>query len=515
MICPRCSIVEIVPDNSRCYLCGLTVARASVSAGLPVAVGGNGEVAPEAAELDGFQGRVTEELGESFELQALWSQQEGRAVFLAQDTLRGHAVVLKLVGKDVPGRPYVRDFRRDAAQACRVTHPHLVPMIDFGTTRSFLWYSREYVTGRTLTDLLRETGPMTPAAARRVAEQLAESLDYLHDNEIVHGRVTPANIIVQTVNGEQWARLTDLSVVQSATGPVWQQDYVAPEQFGAERTPESVDQYALASVLYQCLTGVAPSAGAAVGGTDAAPDREPRSIATFRDDVPPVFVWAVHRALSASPDDRFQTVTEFASALGEIHDPEPKVVVRTEAAALPKREPRVLIVDKPPRAFPLAPVAMGAAAVLFGAVVVRALQPEPESAEWATVATAEVPATPPPPPVLAPVGPAAATAESDTSAAEQVVVAEPAAVPDASPAAGTTAPAGAPGTLFVNSTPWGQLFVDGTSLGNTPKANLVVTAGTHVIRIVRYGYQTYEREIQVGPGEVVRLTDIVLEAREP
>ena len=55
--------------------------------------------------------------------------------------------------------------------------------------------------------------------------------------------------------------------------------------------------------------------------------------------------------------------------------------------------------------------------------------------------------------------------------------------------------------------------MDGALVGNTPKANLVVAAGSHTIRVVREGYETWERTIQVGVGETVRLTDIVLTAR--
>ena len=65
----------------------------------------------------------------------------------------------------------------------------------------------------------------------------------------------------------------------------------------------------------------------------------------------------------------------------------------------------------------------------------------------------------------------------------------------------------------MNASPWGQLLIDGVAVGNTPKANLAVAAGSHSIRVVREGYETWERTVQVGAGEAVRLTDIVLTAR--
>jgi hypothetical protein len=80
----------------------------------------------------------------------------------------------------------------------------------------------------------------------------------------------------------------------------------------------------------------------------------------------------------------------------------------------------------------------------------------------------------------------------------------------AAPAAGAE-----PGRLFVNATPWGQLFVDGQSVGNTPKGNLSLAPGPHTIRVVREGFEPFERAIQVAPGQVVRITGIVLVERQP
>ncbi|MFI5280901.1 MAG: PEGA domain-containing protein, partial [Gemmatimonadales bacterium] len=74
---------------------------------------------------------------------------------------------------------------------------------------------------------------------------------------------------------------------------------------------------------------------------------------------------------------------------------------------------------------------------------------------------------------------------------------------------------GAPGRLFVNATPWGLVYVDGQSVGNTPRADIQLPAGTHRLRIVREGYDTFDRTITVGAGETVRLTDIVLVEHRP
>ena len=71
-----------------------------------------------------------------------------------------------------------------------------------------------------------------------------------------------------------------------------------------------------------------------------------------------------------------------------------------------------------------------------------------------------------------------------------------------------------PAHLFINATPWGQLFLDDRAMGNTPKADLQVRPGTHRIRITRDGYLPFETVIAIESGEVLRLTDIVLQERQ-
>jgi hypothetical protein len=67
----------------------------------------------------------------------------------------------------------------------------------------------------------------------------------------------------------------------------------------------------------------------------------------------------------------------------------------------------------------------------------------------------------------------------------------------------------------VNSTPWGQVYIDGQLVGNTPQANLLVPAGSRVVRVSREGFQPFERVVQLAPGQELRLTDIVLPETGP
>jgi hypothetical protein len=77
------------------------------------------------------------------------------------------------------------------------------------------------------------------------------------------------------------------------------------------------------------------------------------------------------------------------------------------------------------------------------------------------------------------------------------------------------APVGEPGSLFISSMPWGQLFIDGRPAGTTPKSALPLDPGPHRVEIVRAGYHPFRVEIHVTSGQEVRLVNIVLEALHP
>ena len=81
-------------------------------------------------------------------------------------------------------------------------------------------------------------------------------------------------------------------------------------------------------------------------------------------------------------------------------------------------------------------------------------------------------------------------------------------------AAARAAPA-SPGRLFINSSPWGQVYVDGELIGYTPRADIQVAPGPHRLRVVRDGFQPYEVAIRVASDQELRITDIVLSELKP
>jgi serine/threonine-protein kinase len=84
---------------------------------------------------------------------------------------------------------------------------------------------------------------------------------------------------------------------------------------------------------------------------------------------------------------------------------------------------------------------------------------------------------------------------------------------DSAPAPRPTASQNDPAHLYINSNPWGVLYIDDRLIGNVPQADVKITPGMHRIRITRDGFLTYETEIAIEAGETLRLTDIVLQEK--
>ncbi|HWP36326.1 MAG TPA: protein kinase [Gemmatimonadales bacterium] len=522
MICPRCSLADI-SASGQCALCGF-----SPSAGVIL----KESVVEEVREV------IEQSTGGRFAIQTLLRLGERSLVYLAREPGYDRHVALKVIPvADGVGLELAQRFERQAQVSQRLQHAHIVPIWAFGTSHTFLWYTMEYVHGQTLADVLRESGPLSLDRCLGIAEQVATALDYAHRHGVVHGDLKPTNIMFD----DRWIRVSDFAILDAfgrhatsgAAGPVLRMpEYMAPEQFYARTPGPSADQYALAIIVHQILTGTPPFIGDSFEevARRQANDR-PSALTDIRKDVPAGVADAVTRALSKRPTDRFQTVLEFVTALAAgatapAQPPGAPALRRPSPTPLRVSAPRVLLVDQEPERRWRRRLIVGGliAAMIAAALIIQQRASKPGRALE--------------PMVTAPIGPAPRTGEAG----------EPATLPSErraptsqiqAPGAPTTSPSPAreepspisrpatstprtanpaatpsvPATLFVNATPWGQLYIDGQLIGNTPRGNLRLTPGRHAVRIQREGFEPYERTLTVTPGEVVRLTDIELRPR--
>ena len=247
------------------------------------------------------------------------------AVYLARDDQLGRVVALKLLARDEAASAR---FIREARAVAAVDHPHIIPVYNAGNADGTQYIAMRFVPGGTLAAILGASGPLT---ARRVAgliSPVASALDAAHEAGLVHRDVKPGNILVDVhPGGPEHPYLTDFGIVRAMLSAgsltvagqfLGTPDYSAPEQAGGQPVDGRTDQYALACVAFETLTGRVPFKRDAPFAVLYAHVNHPPPAATgLRADLPPAVDTVIAKAMAKDPDERYTTCCEFADALRE------------------------------------------------------------------------------------------------------------------------------------------------------------------------------------------------------
>ncbi|UMB69950.1 serine/threonine-protein kinase [Mycobacterium paraterrae] len=242
-------------------------------------------------------------------------------VWRAHDTVSDRVVALKVLPPHLATDKHFQNrFRREARVAAGLYEPHIVPIHSYGELDGRLYVDMRLIDGQDLESLLGG-GPLEPARAVKILDQVASALHAAHEVGLIHRDVKPSNILVTP---SDFAYLIDFGIARAAdstgltsTGSTigtWA--YMAPERFGTGEPDLRSDVYALACVLYQCLTGQLPFVGDSVeqqvaGHLSIAP---PRPSVTNRT-VPQAFDDVVAVGMAKNPSERYGTTTELAAAM--------------------------------------------------------------------------------------------------------------------------------------------------------------------------------------------------------
>jgi len=269
-------------------------------------------------------------------------------VYLAEHVKMGRQCAIKVLHPAMAGdADAIGRFNREAANASRIDHPNVAAIYDFGETPDGLLYlAMQYIEGETLTQLMRATGALTPLRASDITRQAAEGLHAAHALGIVHRDLKPDNIMVSTdTDGLDNVKVVDFGIAKAAgemaqgvtrTGIViGTPEYMSPEQLAGEPVDGRSDQYSLAMVAFNLLTGELPFPTASTGAmTVMRLTERPRTLAEVRADVawPAELEAVMAKALDRDPDARYATTRDFAHAF---HAAAAMMATR----ALPARQP--------------------------------------------------------------------------------------------------------------------------------------------------------------------------------
>jgi eukaryotic-like serine/threonine-protein kinase len=245
-------------------------------------------------------------------------------VYLAEDRKHDRHVAIKVLKPELGASLGAERFLREIGIAARLSHPHIVPLIDSGDADGFLYYVSAFIAGGSLRDRLKKEGRLPVRDAVQIAEDIGAALDYAHRNGFVHRDVKPENILFT----DRLAVLADFGVARVAWGSdsepltdvglvVGTPEYMSPEQASGEHDLGfASDVYSLACVVYEMLAGAPPLRGENARVTMARQVTErPRVIRSVRPDAPAGVEQALARALAKNPAERYATVSEFTTAL--------------------------------------------------------------------------------------------------------------------------------------------------------------------------------------------------------
>src|SRR5215468_1229523 len=247
-------------------------------------------------------------------------------VYHAIDPSIGRPVAIKTIQLSQGRKPEEMErlrerLFREARSAGMLSHPGIVTIYDVEQQGDLAYIAMEYVDGPTLDHVLSQAEALTPEQMFSILGQTAVALDYAHNKGIVHRDIKPANIMI-TADGT--AKITDFGIAKitasdnlTMTGSiVGTPHYMSPEQVQGKPVDGRSDQFSLAVIAYEMLTGEKPFTGehlTTVVYKIVAEEPPPahRVNATINSQIES----ALHRGLSKRPDQRCRTCSEFISTL--------------------------------------------------------------------------------------------------------------------------------------------------------------------------------------------------------
>ncbi|OBG63977.1 serine/threonine-protein kinase PknH/PknJ [Mycobacterium sp. E3339] len=268
-------------------------------------------------------------------------------VYEAEHTVKEWTVAVKLLSETFSKDPVFRErMKREARTAGRLQEPHVVPIHDYGEIDGQMFVEMRLVEGTDLDSVLKRFGPLAPPRAVAIITQIASALDAAHAAGVMHRDVKPQNILVTR---DDFAYLVDFGIASATTDEKLTQlgtavgtwKYMAPERFSNGEVTYRADIYALACVLYECLTGTPPyradSASVLVSAHMMDPIPQPTAL---RPGIPKAFDAVITRGMAKKPEERYASAGDLALAAHEAlsnpdQDHAATILRRSREATLP------------------------------------------------------------------------------------------------------------------------------------------------------------------------------------
>lgn len=264
-------------------------------------------------------------------------------IFQARDILLDRPVAMKVLFPEFATDPaFVERFRREAQAAANLNHPNIVAVYDWGKVNNTYYIAMEYVNGRTLADILKQSGTLTPMQVCDVMSEVASALISAHQNGVIHRDIKPGNILVSTTGQ---VKVADFGIARALGAGVEQgltqtgavmgtATYFSPEQAQGASTDQRSDIYSLGVVMYEMLSGVPPFTGEnAVAIAYKQVHERAMPLDQRLTSTPPEVAAIVAKCMEKSPDDRYSSAEEVRDELRRFVEGMPVLAVSAKKEA--------------------------------------------------------------------------------------------------------------------------------------------------------------------------------------
>lgn len=269
----------------------------------------------------------TEELfADRFQLLKLVGEGGWSKVYQAREVRTDRNFALKLLHGDFCFDDEKLDrFQQEAKAGSRLSHPALAAIDSFGYAKDQPFIVMEFVEGKTLSEMIKETGALDLETFTDIFAQVCAGIGHAHEHNIVHRDIKPSNIMVQEKDGKRLVKVVDFGLAKlrsegqslgsltAAGETVGTPSYMSPEQCRGQRTTPASDVYSLGCTMHQALIGKPLFGGAThaeimmqhlAGNVPELPEKVPTHIRNV-----------IYRALEKEPENRFANATELHDAL--------------------------------------------------------------------------------------------------------------------------------------------------------------------------------------------------------
>jgi serine/threonine-protein kinase len=245
-------------------------------------------------------------------------------VYLAEDQELGRQVAIKILDdRHAADDSFIERFRREAKNAAGLSHPNIVSIYDRGEAEGTYYIAMEYLSGRSLKELIVGRGPTPIRIAIDYTRQILAALGFAHRHGIVHRDIKPHNVVI---DADGRVKVTDFGIARSGASQMTEAgsiigtaQYLSPEQARGSPVDQRSDVYSVGIVLYEMLTGKVPFTGESPLEIAMKHLSEvPVPPSELRDDVPEDLDLIALRALAKDPEDRYQTAEEMDADLGRV-----------------------------------------------------------------------------------------------------------------------------------------------------------------------------------------------------